>query len=295
MNKSYVEFKLVQGSPEWKAARLRHVTASNVAAVLGQSPYKTKLQYFEELISGEEPVVSEAKQKLFDIGHNAEIEGRKWLEQEQGEKFPPMVVVPNDVPCLMASLDGFNVEDNSIFESKYVGAAALSALQKNPGAIPNHHMIQVQAQLLATNARGCHYFAMDTSGESVLVWVTPCLQMMDEIKTEVNAFYADLLDGKAPEPSDADWLVTQDSRFARMFEIKNHLEEMEKEFDKLKEEVAKEYTAKRVRSNGLTMVRSITKGNISYKDVPEIQGVDLEKYRGKSRSSVTIKYDRKTK
>jgi hypothetical protein len=136
---------------------------------------------------------------------------------------------------------------------------------------------------------------MDTSGESVLVWVTPCLQMMDEIKTEVNAFYADLLDGKAPEPSDADWLVTQDSRFARMFEIKNHLEEMEKEFDKLKEEVAKEYTAKRVRSNGLTMVRSITKGNISYKDVPEIQGVDLEKYRGKSRSSVTIKYDRKTK
>ena len=49
----------------------------------------------------------------------------------------------------------------------------------------------------------------------------------------------------------------------------------------------------RVRAGGVTITRSLRAGNINYKSVPQLKGVDLERYRGKASEVVTVRIEKK--
>ena len=280
--KLYQKLELVQGSQEWKAERLKYTTASNVAALFGLSPYKTKLQYFEELTTGTEPEIDSAKQMLFDIGHNAEIKGREYVEGHYGAAFPAAVIISTACPDLLASLDGFNEEHNAIFESKYVGRDVLAKMRAEPGWIKPEHECQVQAQLLASGAAKCIYFALDPDGEAAVLEVLPNLEYQRDIAEAVTKFMADVRAGIAPEPSDRDWHDPQDEAFKTLAELKRQADAAADAFDAAKGELIKKYeNHTRIRAGGVTMVRTITKGNIQYAKVPQLKNVIREVSRAK--------------
>ena len=290
----YQKLDLIQGSPEWRAERQKQPTASNVPAILGISPYKTKLQYFEELTIGASEEVSDAKQKLFDIGHNAEAKGREYIEGHYGAAFPAMVVLSIQCPDLLASLDGFNEQHNVIFEAKYVGRDVITKMRSEPGWLPAHHEAQIHAQLLATGASKCIYFALDPDGEAAVFEVLPNADYMRDIAAAVTQFMSDLREGKVPEPSEKDFYTPADERFKTLAELKAQAEAADAAFNEMKDKLTKEYEQYvRIRAGGVTVTRSVRQGNIQYAKIPVLKNINLEQYRGKPSSVVTVRLDKK--
>jgi len=286
----YRIINLEQGSDEWKQERLKYVTASQVPVLLDLSPYQTTLGLFEEKVLGQEPPITTTQQILFDRGHKAEAIGRQWVKDNLGLDFKPAVVVSTEVLDLLASLDGFIENDKIIFEAKYMGAKTL--LDVKAGKIPEHHKYQVQAQLLATGADHCIYFAMDGK-DSAWIRIFPDTKCMEEIKKSITKFMNCVRKGEAPEPSERDFHSPEDARFNQLFNLKLQMEKTKEEFDQLKEKLATEYSHfKRIRTSGITMIRTLRKGVVNYSKVPELKGLDLEQYRGKSSETVTVSFDK---
>jgi putative phage-type endonuclease len=190
----YEILNLEQGTEAWKQERLKRVTASQVPSLLGLSPYQSVAQLFEEKLSGKVDYVSSYKQYLFAKGHEAEAAGRQWIEADVKMSFPPAVILSKKCPDLLASLDGFNQENNIIIEAKFMGMKALEEVKQRK--IKPHHECQVQAQLLASGAKKCIYFATTTDGESALVEIKPDIEFQGKIICAVADFMKDLRDLK---------------------------------------------------------------------------------------------------
>lgn len=195
MNTPYEVLLVEQGSDVWLQERLKHVTASQVPIVLGLSPYQTAVQLLEEKLTGKEADVSTFKQILFQKGHNAELAAREWVEASLKIKFPPSVIVSKTCPDLLASLDGFNEEANIILEAKFMGAKALEEVKK--GGLKPHHECQIQAQLLASGAEKCIYFATTEEGDSAILGIKPDPEYANNISKAVSEFMGSVLALKA--------------------------------------------------------------------------------------------------
>lgn len=294
MAKPYLKLELVQGSEEWRLERLKRVTGSNVSALFDLNPYKTKLQYFEELLLGEEPEITDSQRMLFEIGHSAEGKGRDYAEKTYGMKFPAMVLLAADLEDLMVSLDGFNEDHLITFEAKYVGRDVIKRMREEPGWIKPDHYCQVQAGLRVTGAKKCIYFAMDPDGEAATLEVLadPAYQL--EITEAVKQFIADVRAGKAPEPSDRDWHEPNDPAFAELAEIKRKADEFEARLKKGREDLLSKYRGSpRLRGGGIMLYRSYVKGNVDYSKVPQLRNVNLDRYRKPGREQYTLKLTKK--
>ena len=97
--------KLVQGTPEWNAARNTTHNASEAAAMQGLSKYKSRDQLIREKATGIVEEVSPEKQALFDRGHAAEAAARPLVEEMIGDSLYPMTATDDD-SYLGASSDG---------------------------------------------------------------------------------------------------------------------------------------------------------------------------------------------
>lgn len=289
--KAYKVIELVQGTPEWLNLRYDHATASDAPVIQNLSPYKSKLQLFEEKVLRQEPNVK-GKEFLFSRGHSAEVAGREWVTKNLDIELPPAVLVSHEVPDLMASLDGFNPSQEIIFECKYVGQAVLEEIKK--GTIPATHMCQIQAQLRVTLAKKCIYFAIDPSGAAATIEILPDSKYMTEIAALSTQFMQDVRDGKAPEASDKDFFAPTDDRFKQLLELKLQADNASDQFEALKALLTNEYKEyRRIRANGLIVTRVISKGNVDYKSIPQLKGVDLDRYRKGFKESVRVAIDKK--
>lgn len=107
-----------QGSPEWHALRnrVKH-TASDLAAIRGNSKYKTRAQAVREAATGIKPEVSEFQQKKFDEGHATEAKARVIVEQMIGEDLYPSTATTDD-EYLLASSDGATMLSDTGYEHK---------------------------------------------------------------------------------------------------------------------------------------------------------------------------------
>jgi putative phage-type endonuclease len=290
---SYTILDLEQGSQEWLNARFNYITASQVPVILGLSPYQTPIELFEEkLMKVVNPPPGE-KQYIFDMGHKIERMAREWANRELKREFKPMVLVSDKLPELMASLDGFCLESNEILEVKYVGREKLRTISN--GDIPYHHGAQIQSQLLVSGAGKCIYFASDGK-ESITQEILPDYSEFESIAEEVKRFAKRLKDGNAPELTEKDYLIVQDEEFEEIKKVKNQITVLEAQFEEIKTKLLNKYPDnKRVRCNGVSIIRALRKGIVQYKNIPELKGVDVEVYRAKPSIISTVKFEKDVK
>ncbi len=274
---SYRKLDLIQGSPEWKAARLKYLTASQAPVVLNLSEHQTPLQLFEEKLTGKE-IDQSSKAKLFDKAHAAEAAGREWAKNNFKLNLLPLVVVSLKHPDLLASLDGFDEEKRIGFEAKLVGAEKLKRIDS--GEIGDDHLCQMQAQMEATGADQWIYFAMDDGGNAVHHTIHPDRTYGASIGLVAKTFMDNVRGGKAPEPTDRDVITVFDDRFQRLAELHATCEANKKEFEKLKNELLEAHKEHpRIKCGNVSITRFFQKGNVDYSKIPELKGVDLEQYR----------------
>ena len=156
-----ITLSVVQGSPEWHAARSAPGvrTASDAPAMMGVSKYKTRADLLREKATGIVPKVNAATQELFDAGHDTEAKARPLAAAIIGDELYPVTVTTDDGKFL-ASLDGVTMLGDTIFEHKLWNESL--AADVRAGFVPESHRWQIDHQLLVHDeAERCIFMVSD--------------------------------------------------------------------------------------------------------------------------------------
>jgi putative phage-type endonuclease len=278
--------QLVQGSPEWHAHRRSLRNASETPAVLGISPWVTPYQLWLLKTGRAEPAVNAAMRN----GTALEPLARHAYEVETGNVMQPLVLQDG---LYSASLDGMTLEGDLIVEIKvpYKGQASALWQAVEAGEVPGHYLAQIQHQLMVSGAASAHLWVFD--GERGLLRVVePDTATTQAIRAAWDTFAA-FLDTDTPPPLvEADTVHRDDAQWAEAAQAyalaKQAALASDEALDRAKEALVALARHPREQGAGVSVTRFWKAGNVDYKKVVELKGVDLEAYRGKAREEVRV-------
>jgi putative phage-type endonuclease len=278
--------QLVQGSPEWHAHRRGLRNASETPAVLGISPWVTPYQLWLLKTGRAEPTVNVAMRN----GTALEPLARHAYEVETGNVMQPLVLQDG---LYSASLDGMTLEGDLIVEIKvpYKGQASALWQAVEAGEVPGHYLAQIQHQLMVSGAASAHLWVFD--GERGLLRVIePDAAAVQAIRAAWDTFTT-FLDTDSPPPlADADTVHRDDAQWAEAAQAyalaKQAAVASDEALDRAKEALVALARHPREQGAGVSVTRFWKAGNVDYKKVVELKGVDLEAYRGKAREEVRV-------
>ena len=148
----------LQGSDEWHQHRANHYNASDLAAAMGMSPYKSRNELIREKATGFVRDIDEATQRRFAKGHEYEATARPWAEEIIGDDlFPVVLAAEVDGVKLSASMDGLTMMDDVSWEHKSGNAELLESLKR--GTIPAAYHPQLEQGLMLSGANRCLFMA----------------------------------------------------------------------------------------------------------------------------------------
>ncbi len=180
---------VTQGSPEWKALRTNHNTASEAPAMMGKSKYQTRSALLEQKATGMAEEVTPAQQAIYDRGHAAEAAARPIAEEIIGDELFPATALDDD-GILLASFDGVTMLEDVIWEHKLINDKLRSA---TVDTLEEHYKIQMDQQLLVSGAEKCLFMASDgTRDDCNHFWYTTTPERLAAIKAGWEQFNADL-------------------------------------------------------------------------------------------------------
>lgn len=298
--------ELTQRTPAWKKYRESKIMASDSAAILGCDEYKSSYQVFLDKIGmGKEVLINSDMER----GILLEDEGRKLLEEKLSAEFIPKVAESEIHSWLAASLDGYyewNIEvDENTHMSRHEGTWICeikcpreSGFNKaKQGFISDRHVVQVQHQLLVTDADLC-FFANYFDGELAIIEVRPDADIQQRIITETKEFWEKhVLGYEAPPLGKGDYIdKTNDYEFnewsTRWTENQMQKALIEEREKYLRAEGLALANNQNVRGFGLEISHTPRKGLIDYKHqdvVAALSALDLENYRKPTTMVSTIR------
>jgi len=283
---------LVQGSQEWHEFRRTRIGASDIPIIMGLSPWSNPLKLWKQKMN---IVESDFENYSMLHGKRTEEEARKEFELMTGIKVEPAVVVHPKYPFLMASLDGAywnNGQIENLVELKCPTNSSIFEMAKT-GRLTDYYYAQVQAQL------GCcglewGYFAVYYGKEMALVEVERNDEYLEKIYEAAIDFYRRMQEFDPPE----DTIVHRDdfawSEITERLKYAHHqLKTWGDAYDSAKKELIELAKTKSSEGFGVRLTYSVRKGNVQYKDIPALKGLDLEQFRGKHSEVWTVNVNEK--
>jgi putative phage-type endonuclease len=278
--------KLVQGTPAWHEHRRTMRNASETAAVLGISPWL--MPYGLWLIK----TGRSTQEVTAPMAHGTKLEpeARAAYETATGEIMNPLVM--QDGPY-SASLDGINLAGNLIVEIKCPFRGKSSSLWREvaEGRIPDHYNAQVQHQLMVSGAATAHLWVY-ADGEGILLKVERQEPLMATIK-DCWIEFQQFLDSDSPPPlTDADSAIRDDPAWVgaalAYLEAKRGADAADERVEEARKALVGLSAHPRETGGGVSVVRLWKQGAVDYKKVPELRGVDLDRYRGQGREELRV-------
>lgn len=263
---------LEQGSQEWREFRHGKIGASDAAAIMGLNPYCTPLMKWEEKIKG----VDKAPNEAMIRGSRLESQARDWYNQTHGTNFKPLVCEHDDRAWQIASLDGWDGE--RILEikcpTKEIDLGEL-AIQYNP---------QIQHQMEVTGAKEAILLVYYESHQHI-VNMARDETFIEEMVSAEKKFYESLLSFDPPEPQDADFVEETNELIIHFGEtyaqLSSQIKFLQEQQEDLRTKLVSNAKHKRMKVGPVKLTQVMRKGNIDYKSIPELKGLNLEPYRKK--------------
>lgn len=284
-----------QNSEEWLAWRASGIGSSDAAVVLGESPYKTPYELWEERTgrsSGDN--IGYAGY----IGHRAEPYIRRLYEQITGDIYEPVVMVSEEYPFMLASLDGRTLQCDRLIECKLNDVEKHSMAKK--GIVPIYHLIQMQHQLLVSGCEEAIYLSAPYTDhpdqlrekDLVVIVVLPDLEFQQELIIAEAQMVEHIATDTPPKNSNPvkEIHTKQWKRAAAKWKrCKKHYDDAKAELDAAKNVLVKLADEVSAKGEGLKLTKSWRRGSVDYKAVPELAGLNLDSYRGKGSFQYSIK------
>lgn len=278
--------KLVQGSPEWHAHRAAYRNASETPAVLGVSPWVTPYQLWLQRSGRAQPEVNQAMLR----GTQLEPLAREAYEKLTGHVMQPLVLVKGDYS---ASLDGITLDGGLILEIKCPVKGRGSDLWKaaSVGIVPEHYRWQIETQLMVAGAERAHLFVFDGQ-EGILVEQRPSKPDWGVIEDGWAGFMRFIAEDLPPPLTDRDTVIRTDDEWRHAAQeylvAKEQSDALGARLDELKSRLVGHTSHSSEKGAGVQVTRYWKAGAVDYKKVPELGGVDLERYRGPAREEVRV-------
>lgn len=181
---------LVQGSPEWKAARTQCFTASEASIMMACSKHVSRNELLRMKATGTEQEFSDWFEKhILDKGHQVEALARPIAEEIIGAPLYPVTGVSDDGQ-LLSSFDGLTMLEDICWECKQLNAEKVTDIQR--GIMPEADKWQVIQQLVVSGADRCLYMVTDGTKENTYtLWVDLEEGNEAELRTGWNQFAED--------------------------------------------------------------------------------------------------------
>lgn len=290
----------VQGSEEWLRWRRSRVTATMPAAIMGESPWVTPNQLWRDICLGE---TKEFFKPAIERGKKLETPARLWIEHEMGVRVEAGPCVENGSNGRhAASLDGVIglklIDDvkqlykcDAIVEIKVPGERTHSSMMK--GDIPIYYRLQVLWQMYVTDCKTAYIASFD-GFEGIILPVEWDDELISRMVKEVEHFLHFVDDFEEPPLCGKDWDHEDDSKILETAKEYSDLLDQKKQIDyelKVRRTSLEEAAKGRVRVvfGPIRYTQSVRKGNIDYSLVPELEGIDLEPYRGSPITTTTLR------
>lgn len=282
-----------QNTPEWLEMRKQHLGASDAPIIMGVSPWKTPFQLWEEKLG-----LRDSSYQSHAMKHGQEMEdpARQWYIESTGNIVIPEVVFHQDKNWMMASLDGKGIDSDIIIEIKNPGKKDHDIAKK--GKIPEKYIPQLQHQLACCDLNEMHYVSF-YNNEGIIVEVKRDNEYIDKLYEEEEEFWWKVKNLKEPEKTDKDEEAVEKTDDKFKFTAQNwiqahqYLKYWEAKETQYRHELI-EIAGKDpyVKGEHITIKRTISKGYVQYREIPEFQDVDLDKYRAPPAIKWRITYDK---
>ena len=268
---------LEQNTPEWLAFREDKIGASSAPIIMGVSPWMTPFQLYEQMLGVTPPT---QENEAMRRGKALEEEARQKFIQQTGIAVKPAVAVHDKFSWLMASFDGLCEDNRVIVEIKCPGKedheTALS------GKVPEKYYPQLQHQLAVCGYEKAYYFSYNERS-SALVTVDRNDDYIVELMKEEMAFLKCLHTFTPPKLTDRDYIIREDVAWRdlanELLALQKQKEVLEDREAAIKAELQVMAQGKNTKGCGIALQKIVRKGNVDYSAIPELKGVDVEKYR----------------
>lgn len=292
---------------EWLRWRMTGIGSSDAPIIMNDSDYSTPLKLWDVKLL---PFPKEmANNYATDKGNEAEPKIRSLCELDLGESFAAVCMEGIEFPILI-SLDGRskcktkNLEIKLINRKDWEAAkAGMKAGVSHNKLVPQQYKAQVQHQFFY-GAKKC-YFAMYlfdaykknplklTLENLVILEVVPEPEYMGQMLQEHTKFWDCVKKRKPPVAGDKDYEpLTGVAPIAKKWlKAKEKAEKAAAELEEARDALITAAKAKnhpRLICAGIRIALISKIGNVDYSVIPELNGVDLDKYRKPGSASWTL-------
>lgn len=276
-----------QGSSEWLELRKKCVTATDIATIMGENPYKTAYQLWQEKIGLRDP---EPENDAMRRGKELESIALEMFCGMKQKAFDPSVVVHDTYDWAMASLDGISEDNLSIVEIKCMGKKNHDEAMS--GVVKSLYMYQMQWQMFVTGLYECHYYVYSEESGNVIK-IERDQELINQMIPAAEKFLKSLDTLTPPTLTDRDYVDRSGDPYLEEILSAYHscydqLKELERQIASYKEAVVSYCGEQSTLCNAGKITRITTKGRVQYDKIPELQNVNLEPYRGKEVVSYRI-------
>ncbi len=270
----------------WHEWRRCGIGSSDAAVIMGVSPWKTRLQLYNEKVNG---IYKEKENSAMSYGKEMEPKIRNHIEEKTGLLLEPRNVEHSEISWIKASIDAFSIDGSIFFEIKCANAEDHSMALR--GEIPAKYIPQCHHQLLATQMdKMCYVSYHKDSYAFVQVDRNSYTDFLFE--EESKFWHENIMKKVPPEPTEKDTVDRMDpnfllaaQEFAKCRRILQQAEEMEKEARKKLIALTPEYNAE---GGGVKITCIPQQGRIDYEKVMQFifdkygLMIDLDAFRSPS-------------
>jgi putative phage-type endonuclease len=281
------KIELEQGSQEWLSWRKTVITATDASIIMGNNPWDTPYKCWQRKLG---LIEEKASNDAMERGKRLEPEARAKFIESHGIEMNPVVVESTEFDFLGASLDGITELGGTLLEIKCGGAKLHDMAAR--GEIPAYYQDQMQHQLLVTGADRCFYYSYNgTDGISIEVFPDP--EYRDKFIPKAREFWKCVALNEPPALQDADYKdMSVQPRWGIMAREYRRINEEIKKLEQEKEDIRKELIIvcedQSCLGDGIKVMKTLVRGRVDYDAIPEIKGIDLDKYRKSSTTTWKI-------
>jgi len=273
----YKKVNVEQGSKEWLNWRKSVITATDCPSILGTSKFQTAYKCWQRKCS---LIGEQTCNAAMERGSMLEPQARDNFIKKYGINMTPTVVESKEYEFLGASLDGISDCGNYILEIKCGEKSYTMALN---GEIPPYYVDQMQHQLLVTQAEKCFYYCYNgKEGKCLEVFKDP--EFESKFLPIARKFWKGVACFEPPSLAASDYLDMNDNlswlKYATMYqEVEASIKSLEERKDYIRKKLIELCGDNSCQGYGVKVISTLMKGRVAYDEIPEIKGIDLDKYR----------------
>ncbi|HVB81597.1 MAG TPA: YqaJ viral recombinase family protein [Candidatus Binataceae bacterium] len=270
--------RLEQNTAAWLRWRMAGIGSSDAPVIMGEAAFKTRRLLWAIKTGRARDFAGNAASRR---GHALEQAARSAYERQFGVQMEPLCLVHDQLEWMRASLDGLSFDGATVLEIKCpLSLRDHHAAQQ--GRVPAHYYGQLQHQLEVSGAGEAHYWSFDGRCGR-LVRMRPDRDYLRKLVDEEGEFWRRVQENRWPELDDKELDMSSDpgwrSLALRYRQARARLDAATEEEGKLRIILDRMATARRTFGCGVEVVKSFRRGTVDYALIPELAGVNLEKFR----------------